>query len=417
MVALLYAALATTAVVQALLMLLQCYENARHFRSGRRSLAPFGFAPRAELFVPAKGVDAEFDQLVAAILGQDYPNYAVTFVVESRDDPACQRLQRLLRGPHATPARVVVAGPSRDCGQKVHNLIVATGRIDPAVEVLAFVDSDTRLAANWLRHLVAPLGRRGVGAVTGFRWCVPDAANWPGAVLSALNAAVASLLGNHGWNRVWGGSWAIRRATFDALDVRRAWQGTLSDDYVATHVVRRAGLRIAFAPVCLVASPVATSWVGLVEFARRQYLITRVYAPGLWWLAVGVRLLSAATFWGGLGLTAWRWRAGQSVWPVSVFPVALYVLGSVRAAFRQTAALAAWPDARPCLRRAARLDVFAQPVLGLTDLLLLLSAAVGRRITWRGIGYRLESARRTRILFRPGATDGLAVARPVARAA
>lgn len=411
MVALLYTALAATAVVQALLMLLRGYENARHFRSGRRSPAPTDFAPRVELFVPAKGVDAEFDQLVAAILAQDYPRYAVTFVVESRDDPAYPRLQRLLRGSHPAPARVVVAGPGYDCGQKVHNLLAATARLDPSVEVLAFVDSDTRLAANWLRQLVAPLGRPGVGAATGYRWCVPKAADWPGAVLSALNGAVASLLGNHGWNMVWGGSWAIRRATFDALGVRRAWQGTLSDDYVVTRVVRRAGLRVAFAPACLVASPVATSWGGLGEFARRQYLITRVYHPGLWWLAVGVRLLSAVAFWGGLGLAAGRWWAGQPVWPVAAFPAALYALGSLRAVLRQTATRAAWPDARPALRRAARLDVFAQPVLGLIDLLLLLSAAVGRQITWRGIGYRLESARRTRILFRP------AVAHPVAKAA
>ena len=61
--------------------------------------------------------------------------FTVTFVVESKADPAFERLTALLAVPGGAPARIVVAGEARDCGQKVHNLLVATADRSPEVEV------------------------------------------------------------------------------------------------------------------------------------------------------------------------------------------------------------------------------------------------------------------------------------------
>ena len=66
-------------------MLLQAYEHRRFFRSRARRQITGLFNPRVEVIIPCKGVDPEFDSLVKELLGQDYPAYGVTFVVESTD--------------------------------------------------------------------------------------------------------------------------------------------------------------------------------------------------------------------------------------------------------------------------------------------------------------------------------------------
>ena len=137
-------------LVFALLLGLRAYENRRYFRSRLRNPIPTEVLPLVELIVPCKGIDLDFDAMILDVLTQDYPEYRVTFVVEGPGDPAHDRLAELL--PRYPQARLLAAGPAVDCGQKVHNLLAATDRLDPAVEVLAFMDSDIRPAADWLRR-------------------------------------------------------------------------------------------------------------------------------------------------------------------------------------------------------------------------------------------------------------------------
>jgi cellulose synthase/poly-beta-1,6-N-acetylglucosamine synthase-like glycosyltransferase len=349
------------------------------------------------LIVPCKGIDLDFESMATAVLSQDYPAYRVTFVVESQSDPAWSRLVEILpRFPQAR-TRLLIAGTARACGQKVHNLLVATERLDPAAAILAFMDSDIRPAADWLNKLVSNLSQEKFDAVTGYRWFVPQDTGWASTVLSALNASVAGMLGNHGMNVVWGGTWAIRRRTFEELQVRQRWQGTLSDDLVVYRTLREAGLKTAFEPACLAPSSARFTWGGLVEFARRQYLITRVYAPGLWILGVLGGTLSVATFWGGLAL-CWA-LAGQGWWTtwLTLPPALHYSLSSLRAWMRQSCARRRLPEHAHALGRVAWLDIWLHPFLALLNLGCWLSAAVGRTITWRSIRYRLVSRRETRL--------------------
>jgi len=400
------AGLATAALIVAAAMLLQTYEHARFSRSRRRQKPQDRFCPRVELFVPCKGIDSGFRSLVEAVLKQHYPAYAVTFVVESQDDPAWPCLQERLSQPLALPVRILVAGHSRGCGQKVHNLLFATASLDSSVEVVAFLDSDVCLPLDWLRLLVQPLQKSSVGAVTGYRWFVPAVDGWSSAVLSALNGAVALLLGNHPWNGIWGGSWGIRRSTFEAAAIRQAWQGALTEDYPAWKAIRKTGLRVVFEPGCLLASPTQCTWSTLIEFGRRQYLITRVYAPGLWWLAFLGELLFSLAFWGGLALEAGHWLAREGTTWISLALATLYALATVRAGFRQSVASAMFPEWHDALCRARILDIWAQPVLSLCNLGLVLMSAFGRRVTWRGIRYQLDGPEQTQVLSYRRAQEG-----------
>lgn len=393
-----YTVLSAVAIFLAAGMLLQTYEHARYGRSRVRAPRRNSFLPRVEVLVPCKGLDREFESLFGALLHQNYPSYGVTFIVDSTEDNAWHLLHRLLQKPFPVEARILVSGRARDCGQKIHNLLVGTASLQPATEVLAFADSDVQIEPDWLPRLVERLPKENVGAVTGYRWFVPDEKNWPGAVLSALNASVTMALGNHRWNTLWGGSWVTLRRTFESARIRDSWQGTLSDDYRASKALRRAGLRVAFEPACLVASPVRHTWPSLFEFARRQYLITRVYAPGLWWLALSGELIFNTALWGGLYLITRRLLANEPAGWMTVSVAVLYGLAALRAAVRQSYALFRFPSLHAQLLRTARLDVWAQPLLGLCNLGLILSSGFGRRIRWRGIRYLLDRPQRTIIL-------------------
>lgn len=395
--------LASLGVVQALLLWLWTYENTRFFRSRLRSKINNDFAPRVHLFMPCKGVEPRFVDTVRGMLTQDYPHYRVTFVVESADDPAYAHLGRLIqtcsRADGSRPtAEVVIAGAAHDCGQKVHNLLTATAGLDDQAEVVVFADSDILPDGYWLRRLVSPLSRPDTGVVTGYRWFTAQPGDWSGTVLAALNASVTFSLGNHPWNQVWGGSWAIRRSSFDALRSAGLWQGALTEDLQVSRFVRANGGYVAFEPSCLVASPVQGGWRVLAEFARRQYLITRVYAPRIWWLGLIFTAFAQIVFWGGAALAIGGWWRGEPGPLVAAAVIAIYAIHLIRAVMRQRAVRQRFPDLRSSQRAVAWLDIVGHPLLGLCQLALIVSSAFGRVLTWRTIRYRLHGPHRTEVL-------------------
>ena len=112
---------------------------------------------------------------------------------------------------------------------------------------------------------------------------------------SVWNASIASALGpNTSSNFCWGGSMAIRRDTFERLDMREKWRGTLSDDFAVTRTMDEANLPIVFVPQAMTAAVESCTFRGMIEFTTRQMKITRVYAPNLWLLSfVGSGLFNA----------------------------------------------------------------------------------------------------------------------------
>ncbi len=387
--------------VHAFLMLLWTYESARFMRSRLNKPAPREYVPRTQIYIPCKGVEPTFDQMVESVRKQNHPSYQVTFIVESTDDPAYSRLVELLRD--AGPAfRVIVAGKAVDCSQKVHNLLAATAQIDPDIEAVAFADSDIVMEPDWLRWLVSRLNREGVGATSGYRWMLPDKGDYLAQAVAALNASAASGLGNHhSWNPIWGGSWSMRRELFDRLEIRRRWKGTLADDLPVLLAVREAKLRVWFEPGCMTASPIHVTLPALLSFARRQFLAVRVYAPDLWWGGLLVSLGAQGVFWLGVVVALCGWAAGNplTVWVVLLLGL-LYGMNTLRAWIRHTGVfkrLARWSEP---LHRVARLDVLAHPFLGLFGLSFYAISAFGRVVTWRRFRYRVVGLNETEILVR-----------------
>ena len=384
-------------VVYYLLALVSCWFGLQSLLSGIRYAAyvrretsrPLpDFQPSVSVIAPGRGLEAGLIDNLRPLVTQDYPRYEVLFVFDALDDPAIKIVDELKKS-----ARTIIAGPATDSGQKVHNLRVAVKEVDPQSEVLVFVDTDARPAQDWLRKLVAPLADETLGASTGYRWFIPDRGGVPSRLRSVWNASVASALGSDtAKNFCWGGSTAIRRTTFNRLNVSDRWRGSVSDDFTITHILKEAKLPIHFTPNCLVASIGDCDLRELIEFTTRQIKITRVYASHLWLPLLLGSALFAIAFFGGLILIGVHPRSSAAY----IFPLIIFTLGAAKSFIRFRAV--------STVLKTSNLDLVAHIVLWpLASLLYLYNAIVAgfsRRIKWRGITYELKSPTEAVIISR-----------------
>jgi cellulose synthase/poly-beta-1,6-N-acetylglucosamine synthase-like glycosyltransferase len=371
------------------------------FRRELEAKRPF-YMPPASVFVPCRGVDQGLRENLAALFTQHYPNYELVFVSDRADDPAlavARELSREFACEGAARVRFVAAGRATESGQKVYNLRSAVAVCDPSSAVLVFVDTDARPRSDWLRALVAPLEDVGVGAATGYRWFLSVRGGPASQLRSVWNASIASALGQDDRrNFCWGGSTAIRRETFERLNMRGRWRGTVSDDYAMTLALQEAELPIRFVPACLTASLEDCTLAELFEFTTRQLKITRVYAPHLWRFVLVSNLLFVAVFFGGLALSAARAALGlTSAWPLALVS-AIFLLGVWKSFFRLRAVALVLEDHHAQLRAGVWAHLLLWPLTAALFLYNALAAALSRRIVWRGIGYELKSPNETAII-------------------
>ncbi|HSE32769.1 MAG TPA: glycosyltransferase family 2 protein [Pyrinomonadaceae bacterium] len=397
---LLYYLLAAIAIWFGIQSLLSGFRYVKYVRRETAKPLPY-YTPFVSIIAPGRGLEPGLADNVSGLLAQDYPAFEILFVFDNPSDAAIELVSDLKRyHPHVT-ARIVIAGPATDRGQKVHNLSVATAQVDSQSEVLAFVDTDARPGADWLRRLVAPLIDEGLGASSGYRWFIPVRGGFASRLRSIWNASIASALGGDTRkNFCWGGSTAVRKSVFDRLQIRERWRGSVSDDFSVTRVLHEASLPIHFNPNCLVPSVGDCDWLELLEFTTRQIKITRVYAPHLWKGVLLGGFMFCLTFFGGIGLLVWQTLSGRSFIILLVILLLIYLLGAGKSFIRWRAVRIPLSDYRRLLNR----DLVGQLVLWpLASMLYLYNAIVAgfsRRIVWRGITYELKSPNETVIISR-----------------
>src|SRR5690242_2976117 len=366
----------------------------------RRAIAPPSlYAPRVAVICPVKGIEEDLEKNLTALTSFDYPQYDVFFAIATSEDPAYGVLERVVKASKR-PAHIVRAGRALDCGDKVHNLTAAVGQAGEQFDVLVFVDSDGRPPRRWLSSLVAPLADDTVGATTTFRWLFPKQRGFWSALAAAWSASTATYLREGKRNFCWGGGTAIKRRRFDELRILKSWQGAVSDDYVLTRALQNNGLRIAFAPECLVPSSCTFNIKTFLEFTNRQLVITRVYASKLWFTALVGHLFYCATIF--TGLVSWFISFMTGLPGVQFLVLALIppLFASVRGVLRLVAALELLPNLREQLLNDGWVWVLLAPLVPFVYLYNALAAVFTRKITWRGIRYELVSPIRTRIIAR-----------------
>jgi cellulose synthase/poly-beta-1,6-N-acetylglucosamine synthase-like glycosyltransferase len=258
---------------------------------------------------------------------------------------------------------------------------------------LVFVDTDARPHSDWLRFLVAPLKDEHMGASTGYRWFIPASGRFAAHLRSVWNASIASALGARvDKNFCWGGSTAIRRATFERLRVSERWRGTVSDDFTITRVLQEAKLPIHFVPQCMIPSLDDCTVSELFEFTNRQLKITRTYAPHLWRSVLIGSLIFTMVFFGGLVMVGARALQGRSFLIPFLLLLIVYVLGALKAHLRLRAVAGALKAYRKQILKSLPAHVLLWPIASALFLVNGVVAWCSRRIKWRGITYELKSA-------------------------
>jgi cellulose synthase/poly-beta-1,6-N-acetylglucosamine synthase-like glycosyltransferase len=313
-----------------------------------------------------KGFDQGLAENLAALAAQDYPDYELIVVVRDPSDVA----------PDAVPAtaRLLVSG-SGDLAtsHKITNLLAAVAAARPETQVFACADSDGRPNPTWLRSLAAELRDPQVGAATGYRWYVPTRPTFASTLRSVWNAAIAGGLGPGNAPFCWGGAMAVTRANFEKLEVRSHWLGQVSDDFELSRAVHQAGLRVAFAPGAVVP---CLDECGLGEFfgwARRQLILTRVYAPRLWWLALVAHILY-------VGAIITSLAVGPTWVAAVIIGIGIWKAAGRAQLFHRT---------NPQYRLLSASHGWTVTLATFVWLALLLTSAFSRTIVWRGIRYRL----------------------------
>lgn len=344
------------------------------------------YRPHAVVIMPFKGVEPRLDAALDRLMTQDYPDYRVVLVVESESDPAYGLLQQAIaRHPERRCDLLVagVAGPRQ--GQKVHNQLFALEHLKAVSNraVLVFADSDAVPGPMWLGDMVGPLVNPTIGVTTGYRWLAPVGGGLWSNLASVMNASVASLLsGRASLGHAWGGSMAMHADMVSKHDLHGRLNGALTDDFPVSRMCRDAGLRIYFVASCLVPTPAEFSFSSLANFAHRQYLITRVYAPRLYFGALAITWLYVA------GLVV---AAGSRTWLGLAAIMTVFAADQVRATYRAKVVEAAFDTSvQQQLQTSLRWDRWATPLWMLLHALLILRAVFGRRMIWRGTQYFLR---------------------------
>jgi len=388
-----YYYIAIGAILSQLLFLLQTYNNYRYAQAKYQKKRLWQEL-RAVLIVPCKGLDADFQNNIKSFFDQDYKNYLLWFVVGDEADPAYSELNKLKnqlsQTSKALDVQIFIAGKSQSCSQKIHNLLYCYERISDDVDVLAFADSDACVRSDWLSHLVYPLRQSKNGAATGYRWFIPTKNNLATLALSAVNAKIVQLLGNTHFNQAWGGSMAICVDVFRRLGIDKIWSKALSDDLSLSTAVKKAGMKVAFVPACLVATHESTTWSKLFEFSRRQFLITRIYAPKTWWFGLCSSVYSVLGIWGAAGMAIYAAHIqNPNLDLFASVPVVFFVNQLGRAILRQRTAERLLEHEQRAMRAACLADFLACWLWSLLLLFYIISSAFGRTIVWRNIRYKL----------------------------
>lgn len=359
------------------------------------------YLPFASVIIPCKGLEDGLEDNLNAMLVQDYPAYEVIFVVDSENDRACELIRKIIQidAGSAQETKLVIAPRARKSSQKVENLREAVLHVDDRSQIFVFADSDARPQENWLRHLVSPLDDEKTGAATGYRWFISDRPTFGSEMRSVWNASIASALGgNLKSNFCWGGSMAIRRETFERVDMRERWRGTLSDDFAVTRATRDNGLDIYFVPQALTASVGNCNLRDTIEFTNRQMKITRVNAPDLWLKSYFGAVLFNAVMISSVAIAAFSTRNGLQVL------VAMIVFGLVsffsigKSWTRLSAVNLVLSDRWPQVKRQWLTQCTLWLVTPALFLVNCVVATFSRKMTWRGIRYELKSPTETVII-------------------
>jgi len=214
-----------------------------YLRSHKPKLLPDEQLPKTAVILCLRGADPFLHNCLQSLLQQNYPEYDLKLIIDSKEDPAFKIATETINQLGATNVQISTLRAIRhNCSLKCSSLVQAVSDLNNAYPVIALIDADTVAHPNWLRELVTPLIDDQVGLTTGNRWYIPTGNYWGSLVRYSGN--VSSVVQMFLFQIPWGGTLAIKTEVLNRLQLLDKWGEVLTDDMLLHKLIKQEKLQI-----------------------------------------------------------------------------------------------------------------------------------------------------------------------------
>jgi ceramide glucosyltransferase len=341
-------------------------------RRRQRSLG-LNYTPPATIFKPVRGADAEAYRNFASFCRQDYPEYQIIFGVREESDPAAALIRRLIADFPKCDISLVVSDDTIGYNAKVSNLHNMFPKAKH--DIFLIVDSDIRVGEDYLRRVVAPIRKSGVGMVTCLYRGV-NATTFAGlmeniGIASTFGPEVCSSRALEGIAFALGSTIVLRREMLERIGGFPALADYLADDFLLGNYTAREGYEVVLSDCVVehVAGPVTMR--EMLRHQMRWGRSTRISRP---WGYRGLILtygtatsLMALMVWGFADFAWWLFAATMLARFLPVFIVGVRGLED----------------------RALARYFWLAPIRDLITFGVWVASFAGDEIEWRGVQFRV----------------------------
>lgn len=237
--------------------------------------------PPVSVMIPLHGADFKAYQNYARFCEQDYPRFQLVFGVREADDSSVPIVERLKRDFPDRDIELVVCPDVMGTNLKISNLENMLARVRH--QHLIIVDSDIRVARDYLKRVICELQQEGVGLVT----CLYRAAEATdfGSKLEAVGITAEFAAGVlmarmlEGVKFALGSTMATTRARLDQIGGFRALKDYLADDFMLGNLIAEQGYEVRLSHVVVETAMSPIGFAGMMRHQMRWARSTRISRP------------------------------------------------------------------------------------------------------------------------------------------
>ena len=348
--------------------------------------------PKVAIALCLRGADPFLSKCLQALLNQNYSNYELRIVIDSKEDPAWAIVNEILLQANI-PVHISTLRIRREtCSLKCSALIQAVTELESDCEIIALIDADTIAHPDWLRELVNPLKNSKVGLTTGNRWYVPGT-QWGTMCRYVWNVAAVGQM--HLYSIPWGGSLAIRTDLVRQAQLIEKWEQAFCEDTMLRRVLQEKGLQIQLVDSLIMVNHEECTLPSFRRWVSRQLLCAKLYHPS--WNANLIYgtitfLLPALTASSSIkALIMGRWTSAIVLGASFIaYQILLLVLINLWQRSIEKKLLLR-DQSLPTLSPINILKLIAViPLTQLVSAIALWQAVLMRQVEWRGITYQIK---------------------------